>query len=185
MRKSIISFSIFVTSVMPLLSQTATSLNLGGRVNYNSATDRHEIRWWSKNAYFYFLLETTDLVDVPWTYFPYATLGNDAIKGVDIQSNSPLHFFRIEWSNDTNSPMLLHDYDGDLVGTIDELLQGTDPFLASNSDGDSIPDDWEAYYGVTDASADEEPDGMKNGTEFILKRNPSVADHPDLELEIF
>lgn len=173
-----------------LHAQTASDLNSGLTLSYDTALNEISVDWWAKSSFFYFILETEDLVDDPWTYFPYAVLGSDAVEGIALTSNAPMMFFRLERTNDANSPVLQLDLDGDLVGAGDELLQGTDPFLSQSMDGDTIPDDWELFHGLdtttgVDSSADdEEPDGSSNASEFAANSDPNYRDHPDLILTL-
>lgn len=175
----------------PLHAQTATDLNEGLRITYDGAQQEYTVNWWSRADHYYFLLETTDLVDDPWAYFPYAALGDDGVKGIVLSSSSDKMFFRVEWTNDTNSPMLQVDHDNDQVGTIDELQQGTDPFLSQSLDGDTIPDDWEVFHGLdttvgVDSSGDDaDGDGATDASEFTQGGDPAVRDHKSLSLELF
>lgn len=84
------------------------------------------------------------------------------------------------------------DYDSDGVSNIDELSVFTHPDR-SDTDGDkvtdkddanplsyfddnsnTIPDDWEAYYQITDISSDPDNDGVSSYDEFFLGTNPNI-----------
>ncbi len=71
------------------------------------------------------------------------------------------------------------DADGDgLLNVVEEGL-GTDPRNA-DSDGDAMPDGWEAGYGLNattnDASLDFDADGLTNLAEFVLGTIPTNTD---------
>ncbi len=180
-------FTLFAISVAN--SQTATDLNFGSTISYDSINDEISIDWWGKNHFYFFVTQNATLAD-PWVYFPYAVLGSGAVEGIALDTTETKMFFQLRATNDINSPLLQLDFDGDLVGTADELNQGTDPFLALSLDGDSIPDDWEFFHGLDttpgiDSSAlDTEPDGMTVSSEFSSKTDPNYRDHPDLNLEL-
>lgn len=130
-----------------LVAQSATDLNEGLTITQDENTGEILVKWWAKDAFYYFLQETSDLANDPWAYFPYATIGDDGVKGIALMPSTDVMFFRIELTDDSQAPMLLGDYDGDSVNSIDELNQGTDPFVSINSDGDSLKDDFEMHLG--------------------------------------
>jgi len=178
-------------SALSLNAQTATDQNEGLTISYDSTPNEVTVTWWTKPDYFYFLLTTADLVDDPWAYFDYAALGDASAKGIIMSLSGDKLFFRVELTNDVNSPLLVLDQDGDKVSTADELLQGTDPFLSQSLDADTIPDDWETFHGldttpgIDSAGDDDEPDGATTLTEYTLNLDPSLRDHPDLSLQLF
>ena len=64
--------------------------------------------------------------------------------------------------------------------------------ITQDTDGDGLPDWWEAQYGLNPASAagangaagDADGDGLTNGQEFIFGTNPSVADAGSAQVKI-
>ncbi|BCX47635.1 hypothetical protein HAHE_15430 [Haloferula helveola] len=82
---------------------------------------------------------------------------------------------------------LTWDSDGDKVADDVEFRIGTDPLSSTDSDGDSLPDDWERWCivfdagdGVTDlthvsATTDFDGDSILDGDEFALGTSPVVA----------
>lgn len=46
----------------------------------------------------------------------------------------------------------------------------------NDNDGDGLPDDWEAHYGVTVPGSDSDSDGLSNYSEFLAGTNPTNAD---------
>jgi hypothetical protein len=45
----------------------------------------------------------------------------------------------------------------------------------SDTNGNGLPDGWEAVYGVTDPAADSDGDGVSNGQEYMAGTNPTNA----------
>ncbi len=172
-------------------AQTAAGPNEGLSIDHDPVLDEISVTWSTKPDFFYFLATTSDLADDPWAYFDYAVLGDSSTKGIIMSHSGDKLFFRVDLTNDVNSPLLALDHDGDKVGTADELLQGTDPFLSQSLDGDTIPDDWETFHGLdttpgVDSSGDDsEPDGATTLTEHTLGLDPNYRDHPDLVLNLY
>lgn len=80
------------------------------------------------------------------------------------------------------------DYDGDGLTNNDEVnVHGTDP-LASDTDGDGMPDGWEVGYGLdpinpVDALTDKDNDGFTNLKEYQTMTDPNNPDsHPPLAI---
>ena len=191
MKQCLRSILLVLASTSGLAAQTATDGNEGLTIRHDETLGEISVRWWSQSNVYYFLLVTSDLADDPWAYFPYATLGDDGPQGIIMSLSGDKLFFRLELTNDVNSPLLQLDQDGDKISTADELLQGTDPFLSQSLDGDTIPDDWETFHGLdttpgVDSSADDgDPDGANNFTEYTLDLDPDYRDHPDVILNLY
>ena len=77
----------------------------------------------------------------------------------------------------TNDPYTA-DFDGDQIGNWDELLQGTDPLAAANTDANGLPDDWEKFYfGQTEVDPNAGAPGgggLTNLQHFQLGSNPNL-----------
>ena len=180
--------SLILVSSNSLRVQAVDDLNQGLTISYDNSLDEVTVSWWTRPAYFYFLLTTEDLANDPWTYFDFAVMGDSSAKGIIMSLSGDKMFFHVELTNDVNSPLLALDQDGDKVSTVDELVQGTDPFLSLSLDADAIPDDWEVLHnldttpGVDSSGDDSEPDGASLTTEFANDLDPNVRDHPALEL---
>lgn len=173
-----------------LSAQTASDTNEGLQITRGPSVSEFTVSWWTRPDHFYFLQTTEDLVNDPWAYFDYAELGDSSVGGLIMSLSADKMFFRVDVTNDRNSPLLVLDQDGDKVSTVEELLKGTDPFLSQSLDGDTLPDDWEIFHGLdttpgVDSSADDsEPDGASAATEFSLDLDPAKRDHPDVSLTL-
>ena len=77
----------------------------------------------------------------------------------------------------TNDPYTA-DFDGDQIGNWDELLQGTDPLAAADTDANGLPDDWEKFYfgqtGADPNAAAPGGGGLTNLQHFQLGSNPNL-----------
>lgn len=176
----ILTFAI----VSSLAAQTATDLNEGLTIDYDAVNEEISVRWWSKASFYYFLLETSDLVDDPWAYFPYAVVGDDSPKGIIMSLSEDKMFFRVELTEDPNAPVLLADFDGDFVPNKAELDQGTNVFDKLFSDPDLLADDWELYFFgdlTQDDSGNDDGDFTTNLEESQLGLDPT-ADEKGLAL---
>lgn len=131
----------------PLVAQTADDLNEGFRLSHDSSAtpNPYSLKWWGRSGYFYFIQQTEDLRE-PFNYFPYAVMGSDGIEGIDFDTNAEMIFFRLRYTNDTQSELYLGDFDGDNVANGDELVQSTSPFEWFTTDGDLMADDWELFW---------------------------------------
>ncbi len=72
------------------------------------------------------------------------------------------------------------DIDGDTLSNYDEcFVYGTNP-ESSDSDSDTMPDQWELQYGLNpiynDGLLDKDSDGLKNKYEYSRGTNPTVSD---------
>ena len=95
------------------------------------------------------------------------------------------------------------DYDLDGLTNHQELLLKTDP-SAKDTDNDKIddkndpnptvssdrnlntlPDDWELYYEITDIMADDDNDGYKNYIEYLADLNPKKADKASIDTSAY
>lgn len=73
----------------------------------------------------------------------------------------------------------LGDYDNDGLSDLHEYLHGTDP-TKQDTDGDGMPDGWEALYGLNllanDANEDLDKDGYSNLQEYLAGTKPDNMD---------
>jgi hypothetical protein len=104
---------------------------------------------------------------------PAADIDMDGLVNVldpDSDNDGVLDGAELQLGTDPADP----DTDGDHVP------DGVDahPLSAKDADGDGLPDDWEAYYGVTDPMADEDSDGLTNAQEYANSTSPTEAFGP-------
>jgi hypothetical protein len=163
------------------MGQTATSPNEGSQMSYDIATGSHTFRWWAKNGYYYCIQQREDLMDGSWTYFPYGVKGQGGIEGINFTGTSGMLFMRLQFSDDPEADFLVADWDNDGVNSADEMDQGTNPFTAFSEDGDTIPDDWETYYGldtttgVDSSQHNGDEDTLTDYQEYHTGTNPTVT----------
>ena len=162
----------------PVLAQTATDPNEGSILVNDSENGIFRFKWWGKPGRTYFIQHSEDLIQ-PWLYVPIIEPGDESINEWGFTSTGDRFFVRLRYSDIPTTNAELADFDGDGVGNLDELLQGTDPFSAADQDENGLPDDWETkYFGATgqSASADADGDGLTNAQELVAGTDPTKAD---------
>lgn len=155
---------------------TADDYNCGLGIQGATGSTTMDITWFAKKDHYYFVKQTSNLRSKEWTYFPYAVKGSDGPEGIEIESNNDLMLFRLVFTEDPDDPMLHQDFDGDKVINIHELDKGYNLYDNSDSDSDSLPDDWEQHYFQAlnhDSDDDVDGDGFSNATEFLFDTDPS------------
>lgn len=185
---------ILSAALLPLsgFAQTSTDLNEGSILTHDAVNDIYVFAWWGKTDRTYFIQQSGNLTE--WNYLPEIETGTAAVIQYGMSTNENKIFARLQYTDQSTTHPETDDFDGDGVSNIDEItmspVQG-DPLDASSNDGDSIPDDWERFYGldttpgVDDSSADGEPDGLTNAGEFSAGTDPAWKDHPDLQLILY
>ena len=114
-----------------LHAQTADDLNEGTRLIHDAIanpTQPFSFKWYGRSDIFYFILQSSDLVEGSWTYFPYAAIGTDGVEGIDFDTSVGFISMRLYYTDDVDSPPSVLDHDGDGIRSGEELLAGTDPF---------------------------------------------------------
>jgi hypothetical protein len=167
-----------VTPNVQVLAQTASDLNEGSILEHDSENEIFRFKWFGKSGRTYFIQHSEDLMQ-PWLYVPIIDPGDESIKEWGFTSTGDRFFLRLKYSDIPTSNAELADFDGDGIGNLDELQQGTDPFSAADQDGNGLPDDWETkYFGATgqSASADPDGDGLTNAQELVAGTDPTKPD---------
>lgn len=166
-------------SASSLCGQSASDLNSGLTISHDSSLDEFSLSWWGIEDFYYFVLGTEDLVDEPWIYFPYAGKGDDAVLGPPpFATNASKMFFRLEYSDDTNSELLTTDYNGAGISAWRQLDLGFNPFDWVDSSQNQIHDAWELYhFGIVgvDPAGDDDNDGLTNLEESRTGGDPNVT----------
>jgi len=171
-----------------LSAQTADDLNEGTVISHDEANapTPYSFKWWGRNGFYYFIEQSETLTE--WTYFPYAVIGSDGVEGIDFDTNSDKLFLRLRFTDDTNSPPFILDFDQDGISNGDELVEGSpfDIFGAEaivDSDGDGLPDYWEDFHFGDlgrDGTGDFDNDGILDAFEWQARTNPTedqAVDH--------
>ena len=157
-----------------VMAQTATAPNEGSRLTHGSTPGSYDFSWWGQPGRTYFMQHSDNLS--AWEYLPLIDSGANGSLSRGFTSTSAKFFLRLRTSDIPTSDPFNADFDGDKVGNWDELLQGTDPLSAADTDGNGLPDDWEKFYfghiGV-DPNATAPGGGMTNLQHFELGTNPN------------
>ena len=160
-------------------AQTATDPNEGSRLTYDRLLGSYDFSWWGQPGRTYFLQHSDDLS--AWEYLPLIESGANAPLGWGFTSNASKFFLRLRYSDIPTSDPFNDDFDGDKISNNNELVLGTDPLLAADTDANGLPDDWERFYfghtGV-DPNATAPGGGMTNLQHFQLGSNPNNAPPP-------
>lgn len=165
-----------------LCGQNASDLNSGLRITHDSSLDEFSLSWWGIDDFYYFVLGTEDLVDEPWIYFPYAGKGAAAVLGPPpFATNASKMFFRLKYSDDTNSELLTTDYNGAGISAWRQLDLGFNPFDWVDSSPNQIHDAWELdHFGTVgiDPAGDDDNDGLTNLEESRIGGDPNETAAP-------
>jgi hypothetical protein len=185
------SLLILFAALLPLsvTAQTSTDLNEGSILTHDAVNDIYVFAWWGKTGRTYFIQQSDNLTE--WNYLPEIESGLAAVIQYGMSTNEDKIFARLRHTDRFTTHPETDDFDGDGISNIDEItmspVQGN-PLDASSNDGDSIPDDWEMFYGldttpgVDDSNDDGDADGLTNAGEYAVGTNPNWRDHPDLAL---
>jgi len=179
MRTKRLSLALSVLFASGLSGQTASDQNSGLTIVHDSVLNEFSLSWWGIDDFYYFVLGTEDLVDEPWVYFPYAGKGTDAVLAPPpFATNASKMFFRLEYSDDTNSELLTTDYNGAGISAWRQLDLGFNPFDWVDSSENQIHDAWELYHFGTlgvDPAGDDDNDGLTNLEESRAGGDPNLA----------
>lgn len=143
MRKSTLLFAI-LWMPLALVAQTPNDAPKES-CQLQVANGAGRFSWWARSGRTYFLQQSTSL-SAPWKYVPIVEPGNDSLKCWDFNIDSESLFFRLQYSDIPSTDPQQADFDGDWIGNLAEVTQGTDPLLAADADANGIPDDWERTY---------------------------------------
>jgi N-acetylmuramoyl-L-alanine amidase len=142
-------------------------------------TKTWNLDWEGISGRTYFLQHSEDLVS--WQYFPLIESGNNATLGWGFASSADKFFVRLRYTDQPTSNPDFADFDADDLTNWNEIfIYSTDPFNA-DSDGDGMPDGFEAQYNLnpsdaSDASQDADEDGLTNLQEYELGTDPNNSD---------
>ncbi len=171
--------ALFVASALlcaaPLSASppTADSPNSGFRIAPPPAPSSYLLSWWGASDTFYFLQQSTDLVN--WSLAPMFRTGSGAPLDQGLSTDEPRMFFRLKHTDDPESEIMQSDLDGDGLTVYQEYLLGSDPFNPDTS-GNGIFDGIALKLGMTlTAPPAPLPDPNDTTPPAILLHTPTSA----------
>lgn len=183
------SIAIF-SSVVGSLSLASADLPPQPQVSLmQGEANTWDLSWQSIPVRTYFMQMSQDLV--AWDYVPEIEFGDGGFLAWGFESNNPIQFFRLKYTDTPTTDPDLADFDGDGVASIFELkLLGTDPLVFAtdgvtsdgqgDSDGDGIADALELHwYGnltTMTATSDVDGDGILDIFEAQAGSDPQSDD---------
>lgn len=144
-----ITFGVLATNY--LFAQTATDLNEGIKLEYDTTNEVWRFKWWGGAGRTYFLQHSEDLV--LWNWVPVVEAGDDSVKEWGLTTNTDRFFMRLRYTDVPTTDPDNADFDGDGVSNLNEVQQGLNPFNR-DSDGDGMPDGYELANGLNPLTND-------------------------------
>jgi hypothetical protein len=173
----LVGFVVLTTAA----AQTSTDPNEGSRLTYDSLLGSYDFSWWGQPGRTYFLQHSEDLS--AWEYLPLIESGANAPLSWGFTSTASKFFIRLRNTDIPTSNPFNDDFDGDKISNFDEVVLGTDPLSAVDTDSNGLPDDWERFYfghiGV-DPNATAPGGDMTNLQHFALGSNPNNPPPPPI-----
>lgn len=121
--------------------------------------------WTAKPNRYYFIEQSPDLSAESWSFFPYAVKGDGGSEGLFLNPSSDRFFLRLRYTDSTDDPLLLEDFNASGFSNRVELDAGGNPFNMPDADGNGVPDSIDAFW------ANEVPDAWKQA----LPNDPNKA----------
>ena len=118
-------------------AQTATEPNEGSRLTRDSILGSYRFTWWGQPGRTYFIQQSADLST--WEYKPLIESGTAGLLTWDFPAPADKFFLRLRSTDLPTTDPFNDDFDGDKVSNWNELLQGTDPLSAADTDANGLP----------------------------------------------
>jgi len=141
-----------------LPGQEAADLNEGSRLQPGTAADSLQLSWWGRPGVTYFVQSSENLLD--WKFFRLVEPGNAGIAAWGFGTNADGLFLRLVSTEEPTLDPWNEDFDGDGLGSYDELLLGLHPLEEAEA---------------LEPAADDDGDGVTNG-EDALPNDPTVGE---------
>jgi hypothetical protein len=133
--------------------------NEDSRIETTPVSGSYKFTWQSQINRVYFI-QTSDENLTNWYYIPEIRIGNGERLQYSFTSNANRFFFRLRYTDQFSDNPETADFDGDGVSNIDEIQSGLDPFNL-DSDNDSLNDFIEFTLGIgRDRKTDSDGDGV-------------------------
>lgn len=159
----------------PVRAQTPDDPSEGIRLEWDQTNANWHLKWWGRQGLTYFIQQSEDLKT--WLYMPFIEQGSDSVLEWPFATTQEEFFLRLRHTDVVSADPEGDDFDGDSVSNLQEIMQGTDPLLNRDTDGDLLPDDWEIKYGLNpeadgDGPGNLDDDQFTNIEEFLAGLDP-------------
>lgn len=108
MNRNVLSIAAAVSLAMTSLAQGPGQLNEGSRITRDAANHVITLSWWGRSGQSYFVQHSDDLQ--LWSYVPQVVQGQDAVATMQLSTNAPSYYLRLEY--EPTSLNLDSDLDG-------------------------------------------------------------------------
>jgi YD repeat-containing protein len=179
--KRLVLLCVLASFLFPVMlsGQTASDLNEGSKLEWDSTNAIWHFTWWGRTGRTYFIQQSDDLL-TGWTYVNLIEPGENAVNQWGFTTTGTKFFLRLKHTDIPTDDPWNADFDGDGVSNVGELAQGSDPLAWADSNHNDLPDDWELFYFGNvgaDPAADPDEDGLTNLQEWQQNSNP-IEDAP-------
>ena len=188
MKYGLLSFIVTIGLSNTSASQEALTLNIEEESNY--------LNWNSAEGRTYFIQWSDDLKT--WQFLPIIVSGNGNPTLYEIQLSQNDRFFRLFYTDQETDDPYNDDFDGDGISNFDEIRDGgtsTNPLAFASDpsgvsdfdldrDGDGLSNGLELLFATSLTNPDSDSDGLIDGNEILLNRNPHLRDHPAVLLRV-
>ena len=152
-------------------AQTATDLNEGTQLTYDSVDDNWTFSWWGRSGITYFIQKSDDLMS--WQYAPVIEPGQDGVVEWNFDPSADKLFMRLKYTDITTADPLGDDFDSDGISNQNELTLGTSP-LDKDTDGDLVNDGDELALETNPLNIDSDGDTVGDFVEVFIGSDPTI-----------
>ncbi|MEM0966557.1 MAG: hypothetical protein AAGJ81_10455 [Verrucomicrobiota bacterium] len=157
---------LLTLSILPFLplsfaqAQTASDLNEGSRITYDSVNDDYALLWWARSPKTYFIQQSEDLE--VWNYVPVIEPGKDGVIEWGFTTAADRVFFRFAHTGIRTVDPWNDDFDSDGISNYLEVLLGMNPFVDEGAINTGADDDNDTVINGQDAAPSDDTVGQLN-----------------------
>lgn len=126
MRVPAVFSALIIAGCLPHgLAQTGVGSNEGSSLEMDAENQIFRFQWWAKSGTTYFLQHSEDLIH--WNWVPVVVVGGNAAKEYGFTTTGTKFFARLKFTTAPAADPDGDDFDGDGIGNLAEVQQGSDP----------------------------------------------------------